>query len=125
MWKNSRPPEVVVSVPWEISRKPTPAASSCSAVSLRFFTDRLRRSSLVTTRVSPGSQVVQWLGQGGAVGQGAGEVVGEDLGAPLGGHRVVLGVGVLPNCRNASCFSQQAIRSLIPSRQDEGAVTRE
>jgi hypothetical protein len=53
MWKNNRPPGVVVSMPCDSARSPTPRRSSSSATSLRFFTDLPSRSNFVTTRVSP------------------------------------------------------------------------
>jgi len=52
MWKNSRPPGVVVSIPWDSARSPTSRACRSSAKVLRLRTDRPSRSSLVM-RVSP------------------------------------------------------------------------
>jgi len=51
-WKISRPPGVVVSIASVSDRRPTPRASRAVTVSMRWVSDRPRRSSFQTTRTS-------------------------------------------------------------------------
>ena len=86
---------VEVSIGSRRLRKCAPAASSCSMTASRWLTERARRSSRTTTRVSPGGNVAQQARQHGPAAIGAGGVLFEDRGATGGAQFVELRIRAL------------------------------
>ena len=79
MWKKSRPPGVVVSMPWDRARRPMPRAWRSSATCLRVADRPAQAVQLGDHQGVAGTQVGQRFVQRAAVGQGARRVVGEHL----------------------------------------------
>ena len=71
------------------------AASSCSMTASRWLTERARRSSRTTTRVSPAADLAQQARQHRPAAIGAGGVLFEDRGAAGGAQFVELRIGAL------------------------------
>jgi hypothetical protein len=77
-WNTSLPPGVVVSIASCRLRNPIPRSARLVTVSTRCRSDLPSRSSFQTTRLSPGPQLVQDLGEDWPVGAGAAGGLGED-----------------------------------------------